>query len=104
MKRKIIIGIALAMGMVAAAMPASAAGSCREEGKCADKQIFQQFTQETSGLVSALKAKDLELREQYAFDRIDASTVGELEAELDELKGQINTVGEKFGIPLCCRS
>ncbi len=104
MKKNMIVAIALAMGMLSVgAISASAAGSCCNDGKCADKQAVQQFTQETAALSSALKAKDIELRGLYGYDNIDIRKVNELEAELKELKGKIKIVAEKYGIPACCR-
>lgn len=105
MKKKMIVGIALVMGMLSVgAISASAAGSCCNDGKCADKQVVQKFTQETAALSSALKAKDIELREQNSYDSINMSKVNDLEAELKELKGKIKAVAEKHGLPTCCLS
>jgi peptidoglycan hydrolase CwlO-like protein len=103
MKKNMVVGIALAMGMLSVgAISASAAGSCCIDGKCTDKQVVQQFLQETAGLGSALKAKDLELREVYGYDSIDIRKVNELEVEIKELKGKIKVVGEKYDIKSCC--
>lgn len=102
MKKNMIAGIALVMGILSAgALSASAAEPC---GKCAEQQAVQQFTLETAALSRELKAKDIELREQYAYDSIDIHKVGALEAELKGLKGKINAAAEKYGIPACCRS
>ena len=104
MKKNMIVGIALAMGMLSVgAVSASAAGSCCNDGKCTDKQVVQQFSQETAGLASALKAKDIELRELYGYDGLDIYKVSELEAEIKELKGKIKVVAEKLNISACCR-
>jgi|SRR6185369_10077731 len=105
MKKKMIVGIALAMGMLSAgAISASAAGSCCNDGTCADKQVVQKFTQETAALSGELKAKDIELREQYSYDAIDMNKVNKLEAELKELKGKIRVAAEKYALPTCCLS
>lgn len=105
MKKKMIVGIAMAMGMLSVgAISASAAGSCCNDGKCADKQVVQQFTQETAALSGALKAKDIELREQYSYDAINMNKVNDLEAELKELKGKIKVAADKYGLPTCCLS
>lgn len=105
MKKKMIVGIAMAMGMLSVgAVSASAAGSCCNDGKCADKKVVQQFTQETAALSSTLKAKDIELREQYSYEGIDMNKVNDLEAELKELKGKIKVAAEKYGLPACCIS
>lgn len=105
MKKKMIVGIALAMGMLSVgAISASAAGSCCNDGKCADKQIVEKFTQETTALSGALKAKDNELREQNSYDGIDINRVNKLEAELKELKGKLKVVADKYGLPACCLS
>lgn len=105
MKKKMIIGIALIMGMLSVgAISASAAGSCCNDGKCADEQVVQKLTQETAALSSALKAKDIELSEQNSYDSIDMNKVNNLEAELKELKGKIKVAAEKYGISTCCLS
>jgi len=102
MKKNMIVGIALAMGILSVgALSASAADLC---GKCADQQAVQQFTHETFSLSSALKAKDIELREQYAYDSINTNRVSELEGELKELKDKINAAAQKYSIPACSRS
>ncbi len=102
MKKNMIVGIAMAMGILTVGtISASAADSC---GKCADKQAVQQFTQETAALTSALKTKDIELREQYSYDGIDIRKVSALEEELKELKDKINAAAQKYGIPACSRS
>ena len=105
MKKKMIIGIASVMGMLSVgAISASAAGSCCNDGKCADKQVVQKFAQETAALSGALEAKDLELRAQYSYDAIDMNKVNELEAELKELKGKIRFAAGKYALPACCLS
>lgn len=102
MKKNMIIGIALAMGMLSVgAISASAGDSC---GKCADKQAVEQFTQETTPLKNALHAKDLELRELNGYDSYDTRKASDLEVEIKELKDRINASATKFGIPACSRS
>ena len=102
MKKNMIAGIAMAVGILTlGALSASAAEPC---GKCSDKQAVQQFTQDTAALTSVLKAKDIELREQYAYDSIDPRKVSELEEELKELKDKINATAQKYGIPACSNS
>jgi hypothetical protein len=102
MNRKMIVGIAMTMGILTVgALSASAADLC---ATCADREAVQQFTRETAPLTSALKAKDTELREQYAYDSIDTRKVSTLEGELKELKDRINAAAQKYGIPACCRS
>ena len=101
MKKNMIIGLALAIGILSiGAVSASAADSC---GECADKQSVQQFTQDTSALSAELKTKEIELRELYGYEGIDTQKVGKLEAELKELKGRINAAAQKYGIPACSR-
>lgn len=99
MKRNMVVGIAMAVGILSfGALSASAADSCC---KNADKQAVQKFTQETAGLTREFKAKDIELREQYGYDGINIHKVGELEAELKGLKGRINAAAQKHGISDC---
>lgn len=105
MKKNMIIGMALAIGILSVgAVSASAAGSCCKDGKCSDKQTVQQFTQETAALSDALKAKDSELRALYGYEGIDISKANALEAEIKELKSKIKVVAEKYGLPTCCVS
>lgn len=102
MKRNMIAGMALALGILSfGAISASAADSC---GKCTDDKAVRQFTQETAVLTDTLKAKDLDLRKQYAFENIDINTVNALETEIRELNGKIDAAAQKYGIPACSRS
>jgi peptidoglycan hydrolase CwlO-like protein len=102
MKKNMIIGMALAFGILSVgALSASAADT---SGKCADKQAIQQFSHETDSLTSTLKAKDLELRGLYTYDSIDIRKADALEAEIKELKDKINAAATKYGIPACSRS
>lgn len=105
MKKNMIVGVALAMGILSVgAVSASASGSCCSDGTCGDKQAVQKFTQETTALSNALKAKNLELRELYGYDSIDIRKADSLEAELKDLKGKIKVAAEKYGISSCCIS
>lgn len=102
MKKNIIIGMALALGILSVgALTASAADTC---GKCADNQALQQYQQETGTLKSTLKAKDLELRALNGYDSIDIHKVNALEAEIKELKDKIDASATKLNIPACSRS
>ncbi len=105
MKRNLIVGTALAFGILSiGALSVSAATTCCNGSKCADQQAVQQFTQESADLTATLKAKNTELREQYAFEGIDPGKVGTLEAELNVLKDKRAVVAEKYGIKPCCLS
>jgi hypothetical protein len=105
MKKNIIIGIAMAIGVISAgALSASAASACSGDSRCTDAQVYQKFSQEASSLFSTMKAKDFELREQYGYDRVDPRKISKLEAEIKELKGQIQHIAEKHGVLPCCIS
>jgi len=105
MKKNLIVGIALALGLLSVgAVSASAASSCCSEGKHAGMQNVQQFSRETAKLSSALKAKDIELREQYGFDGMDTNKVSALEVDIKELKGRIALIAGKYDIQSCCLS
>jgi hypothetical protein len=83
MKKNMMVGIALAMGVFSTGIgTASAAGSCCDDGKgkCSQDQVSLQFTQETTSLSSALKSKDLELREIYGYDSINIHKADVLES------------------------
>ncbi len=104
MKKHKIAGVALVLGMLSVgAVSASAAGSCCNDGKCSDEPTVQQFTKETADLTSTLKAKDIELRELAGYSTYDIRKQEALEEEIKEIKAKISVVGEKYGIPACCR-
>lgn len=101
MKKNMIIGMALAVGILSVgALTASAADACE---KCADSQTVQLFQQEAGTLTSTLKTKDLELRALYSYDRIDMNKAHSLEAEIKELKEKIDASAAKYKIPPCSR-
>ncbi|WP_041532994.1 hypothetical protein [Pelobacter propionicus] len=103
MKKNMVVGIAMVMGMLSfSAASALAAGSCCSEGKCSDEQVVQQFTRETAGLAGTLKAKDIELRQLYGYDGFDLGKANDLETEIKVLKDKINLVAEKYAISSCC--
>ena len=105
MKKNLIVAIALALGVLSVgAVSASAASSCCNEGKHAGMQNVQQFSQETTNLSSELKAKDIELREQYGFDGMDTNKVSALEADIKDLKGRIALIAGKYNVQSCCLS
>lgn len=102
MKKQMIVGIMMALGIVAfGALSASAAGTC---GKCADNQAVQNYQQESYSLSQAVAAKNAELRELYLLETIDLGKADVIEEELKELKGRIGNVADKYGIPACSRS
>jgi peptidoglycan hydrolase CwlO-like protein len=105
MKKNLIVGIALALGVLSVgAVSASAASTCCNEGKHAGMQNVQQFSRETTKLSNELKAKDIELRELYGFDGLDTNKVSALEADIKQLKGQIVHIAGKYDVQSCCLS
>ncbi|BCS55645.1 hypothetical protein [Geobacter sp. SVR] len=101
MKRKMIVGT-LAMGLLAfGAFSATAAEAC---DKCVENQVMQQFRQEVSPLATAIREKDIQVRNLYGYDRPDMQKISALEAEIKELKDTIESSADKFGIPACSRS
>lgn len=103
MKKHIIIGMALGI-LTIGALSASAAGTGQYMAACADKQAYQQFNAETSGLTSTLNAKLTELKDLNYAEGYDFRKANELEKEVKELKGKINTAAQKIGIPACNHS
>ena len=105
MKKNMIVAMALALGTLSfGAVSASAASSCCDGGKCADKQAVQKLTQDTAATSKALKAKEMELRQLFAYDRVDVNRENELESEIKDLKSQIKRVAQEYGISSCCNS
>lgn len=105
MKKNIIVGITLAIGMLSVgAMAASAAGPCCKDGKCTDSQAVQQFTGESSALISTLKVKDAEIAQERGFEGPNLDKISMLESERKAIKGQIDSISLKYGIPACCAS
>ena len=103
MKKNMVVGIGLVMGMLLFnAVSASAAGACCSDGKCSDELIVRQFTRETVGLAGTLKTKDIELRQLYGYDGFDLGKANNLETEIKELRAKIILVAEKYAIPSCC--
>ena len=104
MRKLMIVGTALAMGVLSVgAVSASTASSCCKDGSCSDKQILQKVAQETEGVTNILRVKEIELRELYGRDGMDSQRVAELESEIQRLKSKVKLVEEKYGISPCCR-
>lgn len=99
MKRNMVVGIAMALGIISTGTVTSFASEFYS--KCADKQAVEQFRYETNGLVSKVKQKDLELRELNAYDGIDINKVNALEADIKDLKEKINASANKYGVYSC---
>ncbi|QEM67158.1 hypothetical protein FO488_02605 [Geobacter sp. FeAm09] len=106
MKRDLVMGIAIALGVlsigVVSASAATTASCCNEEGACLDKSSAQQYKQETAALSDAVRVKEIELSQLLGYD----STIIEarqLEAEIKELKDRIGVVAQKHAMQDCCR-
>jgi peptidoglycan hydrolase CwlO-like protein len=105
MKKKTMVGIALAMGMLSVgAISASAASSCCNDGKCTDRQVVEKVVQETAGTARLLNAMEIQLRELYGYEGFDNQKAAELESEIEGLKSKIKVVEQRYGISSCCRS
>lgn len=103
MKKNIIVGVAMAVGVLSiGALSASAAEICN--GNCSDPQSVQQFKQETKSISQQLDEKQSQLREQYGYDSQDIRIISTLEAEIKELKAQINASAKKYALSECGRS
>ena len=101
MKRNLVAGFAMAVGLLSLnAFPASAA----ETTKCKNNAAMQQFALETAPLVSSLKAKELELRKQHAYEGGGLIDVNQLQSEIKDLKSQIKTAAKQKGLEPCCES
>ncbi|TSK07818.1 MAG: hypothetical protein FPO08_00445 [Geobacter sp.] len=105
MKKSMVVATALAMGILSlGAVSASASSSCCTDNTCTDKQIVQQFEKETAETVRALKAKEVELRAVFSQDGVDSNRASELDSEIDKLKAEIKSTGERLGASPCCRT
>lgn len=102
MKRKVVAGIALALGTLSVSPLTAFAGSMC--GQCAEKRIVEQFVQETAPLTSALKAKEAELRNVYSNEGGDSNEIYRLEGEMKELRGKIDSVATRLKVPPCNRN
>ena len=103
MKKQAIVGAVVALGLFAGSTAfAATCGSCGDNVKCKDTQAVQQFKNETAGLFADLKAKNIELRNEYGFEGINMNRVNELEGQIKELKAKIHAVADKLEIPVCC--
>lgn len=106
MKKNIYVAIALIVGFFSlGAVSASADDSSLKGAACADKQAFQQFTIETSGLSSMLQEKKAELSKvdsyrgiEQGYEGADTDKISRLEAEVKELDARINSVAQKYAV------
>ena len=77
-----------------------------------DQQAYKQFTSETSAVKAAIKAKEAELNEQYAYnglesgthDGIDVAKINKLEAEIKELKDKLYASAQKHNLTIYSRN
>lgn len=107
MKKNMIIGTVMALGIFSmGTISASASDSDTLVVNCVDKQASQQFIQETAAVNAALKAKEIELKEQYAYndfegglhEGVDVAKINKLEGEIKVLKDQLSASAKKYGI------
>ncbi len=62
---------------------------------------LNKFRQQTVDLRAQLKAKDLELRELYAYDGIDMRRVDELEGDIKDIKAKLRSVAASMNLEPC---
>lgn len=71
MKRNIVMGIAIALGVLSTGVvgaSAATAASCCNEGACFDKTSAQKYKQETAPLSNAVRIKEIELSKLLGYD------------------------------------
>ncbi|KAB0671168.1 hypothetical protein F6V30_00825 [Oryzomonas sagensis] len=105
MKRNIVMGIAIALGVLSTGVVGASAAtttSCCNEGVCFDKSSARQYQQETAPLSDAVRAKEMELSQLLGYDST-ITEVRQLEAEIKDLKDRIAAVAKKYDIQDCCR-
>ncbi|GFE62499.1 hypothetical protein [Geobacter sp. AOG2] len=100
MKRNMVMGIAIALGMLSTGA-VSASAAIAAEGACFDKASEQQYRQETAALADAVRVKEMQLSELLGYDSriIEAR---QLETEIKELKDRIGVAAKKHDIRDCC--
>ena len=101
MKRNVVAGLALALGLLSLNPVASSAA---ETSNCAKKAAMQEFARETAPLAQSLKAKELELRKQHAYEGVALIDLSRLEAEIKDLQNQMRSVAQQKGLEPCCAS
>jgi len=69
--------------------------------KANSADTLNKFRQQTVDLREKLKAKDLELRELYAYDSIDMRRVDELEGDIKVIKAKIGSVAASMNLEPC---
>ncbi len=105
MKRKIVLSVLTALGlMVGGVSYAAACGSCGDNAKCKDPRAVQQFRDKTAQLRKSLIEKEVELRFEYGMNSIDTNRTTDLENQIDDLKAKISAAGQKLGFDSCCIS
>ncbi len=65
-------------------------------------ETLSKFRQHTASLREELEAKELELRNEYAYEGIDTRRVADLEAEIAIIKAKVRSVAASLKLEPCC--
>ena len=65
-------------------------------------EALSKFRQHTASLREELEAKELELRNEYAYEGLNTSRIAELEEDIKEIKAKIRSVAASLNIEPCC--
>ncbi|MBT1074266.1 hypothetical protein [Geobacter grbiciae] len=103
MRKKAIIGIALALGVfTGGTVFAMGCDKCDGTGGCKDSSAVEKLKSETAGLRSELAAKEVELRTEYSYNSINTARIEAIEREIGDIKAKIRAAATKLGIPAGC--
>lgn len=101
MKRNVVAGFALALGLLSLNPVASFAA---DRSNCAKQAAMQEFAKETAPLAQSLRAKELELRKQHAYEGVALIDFSQLQAEVKDLQSQMRSAARDKGLEPCCES
>lgn len=96
----------IVLAFVVAVILALSGAAYADEGlasvRTASAEALSKFRQHTASLREELEAKELELRNEYAYEGIDTRRVAELEAEIAIIKAKVRSVAASLKLEPCC--
>jgi len=100
MKRTMVIGLVVAVGLVltGAAYACWWGGYGMPYDTSANAQTLNKFQRETLQLRDELSARQLDLQNEYDKPAPDANRVATLQKEIVDLEARIGTASDKYGV------